>query len=84
MAPVAEVLGEVFLELVVVGFESGDLVEGRQPRGVVAAIRLILVEVMERGQPELWQLGGAGRCRLADRAGGRARTETRLLCGRRV
>ena len=51
MAPVTEVLGEVFLELVVVGFESGDLVEGRQPRGVVAAIRLILVEVMERGQP---------------------------------
>ena len=28
MAPVAEVLGEVFSELVVVGFESGDLVEG--------------------------------------------------------
>ncbi len=28
VAPVAEVLGEVFSELVVVGFESGDLVEG--------------------------------------------------------
>ena len=28
MAPVAEVLGEVFSELVVVGFESGDFVEG--------------------------------------------------------
>ena len=28
VAPVAEVLGEVFSELVVVGFEPGDLVEG--------------------------------------------------------
>ena len=28
LAPVAEVLGEVFSELVVVGVESGDLVEG--------------------------------------------------------
>ena len=28
VAPVAEVLGEVFSELVVVGFESGDFVEG--------------------------------------------------------
>ena len=28
VAPVAEVLGEVFSELVVVGVESGDLVEG--------------------------------------------------------
>ncbi len=28
VAPVTEVLGEVFSELVVVGFESGDLVEG--------------------------------------------------------
>jgi len=28
LAPAAEVLGEVLSELVVVGFESGDLVEG--------------------------------------------------------
>ena len=28
VAPVTEVLGEVFSELVVVGFESGDFVEG--------------------------------------------------------